>query len=84
MEHNHFRDLRPGHDRPLELLMGSTAGHGLHRVPFPICYGPEFVSRKLNLRAYAKGVVLDFSLPGKPRDNANVEALNNRFRRRVL
>ena len=44
MEHNHFRDLWPGHDRPLELLMGSTGGHGLHRVPFPMCYGTQFTT----------------------------------------
>ena len=32
------------HDRPLELLMGSTGGHGLHRAPFPMCYGPHFTT----------------------------------------
>ncbi len=32
--------------------------------------GPEFVSRDLDLWAHAKGVVLDFSRPGKPTDNA--------------
>lgn len=39
-ENAKLKELRPGHDRPLELLMGSTAGYGLHRVPFPMCYGP--------------------------------------------
>lgn len=42
--------------------------------------GPEFVSRDLDLWAYAKGVVLDFSRPGKPTDNAYIEAFNSRFR----
>ncbi|AVA25755.1 IS3 family insertion sequence transposase domain-containing protein (plasmid) [Rhizobium sp. NXC24] len=32
--------------------------------------GTEFVSRDLDLWAYAKGVILDFSRPGKPTDNA--------------
>jgi putative transposase len=32
--------------------------------------GSEFVSRELDLWAYAKGVTLDFSRPGKPTDNA--------------
>ena len=32
--------------------------------------GSEFVSRDLDLRAYRHGVVLDFSRPGKPTDNA--------------
>ena len=31
--------------------------------------GTEFVSRDLNLWAYAKGATLDFSRPGKPTDN---------------
>lgn len=32
--------------------------------------GTEFVSRDLDLWAYTNGVVLDFSRPGKPTDNA--------------
>jgi putative transposase len=32
--------------------------------------GTEFVSRDLDLWAYARGVTLDFSRPGKPTDNA--------------
>ncbi|EJZ16362.1 IS3 family transposase, partial [Rhizobium sp. Pop5] len=36
--------------------------------------GTEFVSRDLDLRAYSKGVTLDFSRPGKPTDNAFIEA----------
>ncbi|EJB08246.1 transposase [Rhizobium leguminosarum bv. trifolii WSM597] len=42
--------------------------------------GTEFVSRDLDLWAYAKGVTLDFSRPGKPTDNAFIEAFNGRFR----
>ncbi len=33
--------------------------------------GSDFVSRDLDLCAYAKGVTLDFSRPGKPTDNAS-------------
>lgn len=44
----------------------------------------EFVSRDLDLWAYAKGVTLDFSRPGKPTDNAFIEALNGRFRAECL
>ena len=40
--------------------------------------GPEFVSREVDLWAYANGVTLDFSRPGKPTDNAFIEALNAR------
>ena len=42
--------------------------------------GSEFVSRDLDLWAYANGVTLDFSRPGKPTDNAFIEAFNGRFR----
>ena len=46
--------------------------------------GSEFVSRVLDLWAYAKGVTLDFSRPGKPTDNAFIEAFNGRFRSECL
>ena len=42
--------------------------------------GTEFVSRDLDLWAYQRGVMLDFSRPGKPTDNAYIEAFNGRFR----
>jgi putative transposase len=46
--------------------------------------GSEFISRDLDLWAYAKGVTLDFSRPGKPTDNAYIEAFNGRFRAECL
>ena len=46
--------------------------------------GSEFVSRDLDLWAYVKGVTLDFSRPGKPTDNAFIEAFNGRFRAECL
>jgi putative transposase len=46
--------------------------------------GTEFVSRDLDLWAYANGVTLDFSRPGKPTDNAFIEAFNGRFRAECL
>jgi putative transposase len=42
--------------------------------------GSEFVSRDLDLWADQRGVTLDFSRPGKPTDNAFIEAFNSRFR----
>jgi putative transposase len=42
--------------------------------------GTEFVSRDLDLWAYQRGVTLDFSRPGKPTNNAFIEACNSRFR----
>jgi putative transposase len=42
------------------------------------------VSRDLDLWAYARGVTLDFSRPGKPTDNAFIEAFNGGFRAECL
>ncbi|GBR37155.1 hypothetical protein AA101099_0619 [Neoasaia chiangmaiensis NBRC 101099] len=46
--------------------------------------GTEFVSRDLDLWAYQKGVVLDFSRPGKPTDNSFIESFNGKFRTECL
>jgi putative transposase len=46
--------------------------------------GSEFVSRDLDVWAYRRGVTLDFSRPGKPTDNAFIEAFNGRFREECL
>ena len=58
------------------------------RIGYPktirVDQGTEFVSRDLDLWAYTKGVTLDFSRPGKPTDNAYIEAFNGRFRAECL
>ena len=46
--------------------------------------GPEFTSKRLDQWAYLNGVALDFSRPGKPTDNAFIEAFNGRFRQECL
>ncbi len=46
--------------------------------------GSEFISRDLDLWAFSKGLVLDFSRPGKPTDNAFIEAFNGRLRSECL
>jgi len=46
--------------------------------------GPEFISKELDLWAYARGVKLEFSRPGKPTDNAFIESFNGRFREECL
>lgn len=38
----------------------------------------------MDLWAYAKGLTLDFSRPGKPTDNAFIEAFNGWFRAECL
>ena len=46
--------------------------------------GSEFVSRDMDLWAYQRGVILDFSRPGKPTDNAYIEAFNSQLRSECL
>ena len=46
--------------------------------------GSEFVSRDLDLWAYANDVILDFSRPGKPTDNGFIEAFNSKLRAECL
>lgn len=46
--------------------------------------GPEFISKDFDRWAYWNKVELDFSRPGKPTDNAFVEAFNSRFRQECL
>jgi putative transposase len=46
--------------------------------------GSEFISRDLDLWAYQHDVVLDFSRPGKPTDNAFIESFNGSFRAECL
>jgi putative transposase len=58
------------------------------RIGYPktirVDQGTEFVSRDLDLWAYTRGVTLDFSRPGKPTDNAYIEAFNGRLRAECL
>ncbi len=46
--------------------------------------GPEFASKRLDQWAYLHQVELDFSRPGKPTDNAFIEAFNGRLREECL
>ena len=42
--------------------------------------GSEFISRDLDLWVYQCGFTLDFSRPGKPMNNAFIEAFNGRLK----
>ena len=46
--------------------------------------GPEFAGRMLDQWAHLNGVEIDFSRPGKPTDNAHIEAFNSRLRAECL
>jgi putative transposase len=46
--------------------------------------GPEFAGRLLDQWAFLNKIQLDFSRPGKPTDNAFIEAFNSRLRQECL
>jgi putative transposase len=60
---------------------GQTAGYP---KTIRVDQGSEFVSRDLDIWAYQKNVVLDFSRPGKPTDNGFIESFNGKFRSECL
>jgi putative transposase len=60
-----------------------TRDHGFPKR-IKVDNGPEFISKDLDRWAYWNHVELDFSRPGKPSDNALVEAFNSRFRQECL
>ena len=67
----------------VQTLERATRQYGLPRS-IRVDNGPEFVSKEVDLWAYANGVILDFSRPGKPTDNAFIEAFNARLRQECL
>lgn len=56
------------------------------RVPqrIQVDNGSEFISKALDKWAYERQVILDFSRPGKPTDNAFIESFNGSFRDECL
>ncbi|MCA9501083.1 MAG: transposase family protein [Nitrospira sp.] len=67
----------------VDALEQATAQYGRPKC-IRVDNGPEFVSRELDLWAYQHGIELDFPRPGKPTDNAFVEAFNGQFRLECL
>ena len=62
----------------------ATLDRACRKVGYPrtirVDNGSEFVLRDMDLWAYQRGVTLDFSRPGKPTDNAFIEAFNSKLR----
>ena len=71
-----------GH-RVVEVLMRLGEERSLPKT-IRVDNGPEFISKILDQWAYLNGVALDFSRPGKPTDNAFIEAFNGRLRQECL
>ena len=73
-------------------MSGETVGKVLSRVirderpprSITVDHGTEFTSRALEDWAYGRGVQLDFIRPGKPVENAFIEAFNGRLRDECL
>ena len=66
-----------------EVLTRVGADHGLPTT-ISVDNGSEFTSKVFDHWAYANGVRLDFSRPGKPTDNATIESFNARLRQECL
>lgn len=73
-------------------MSGRTVGEALDRAiangaaprSITVDHGTEFMSRALEDWAFARGVQLDFIRPGKPVENAFIEAFNGRLRDECL
>jgi len=74
---------RLGGQRLVEILMGVVQEKGFPKS-IRVDNGPEFTSKMLDQWAYLNSVELDFIRPGKPTDNALIEAFNGRFRHECL
>jgi putative transposase len=74
---------RLGGQKLVEILMQVVQEKGLPKT-IRVDNGPEFTSKILDQWAYLNGVELDFIRPGKPTDNALIEAFNGRFRQECL
>jgi putative transposase len=87
---NHTRECLALEPRPkmhaidvVEVLERITGSEGFPKR-IKVDNGPEFISKDLDHWAYWNHVELDFSRPGRPSDNALVEAFNSRFRQECL
>ena len=76
-------DTHLGGHRVAEVLQRLASLRALPRT-IRVDNGPEFISKALDQWAYLNGVELDFSRPGKPTDNAFIEAFNGRLREECL
>jgi putative transposase len=67
-----------------EVLRGAKTERGALPQRIRVDNGTEFTSKALDHWAYWNQIQLDFSRPGKPTDNAFIEAFNGAVRRECL
>lgn len=68
----------------VEVMERMRLNRGIVPKRIQVDNGSEFISKVLDRWAYENGVVLDFSRPGKPTDNAFIESFNGSFRDECL
>jgi putative transposase len=70
----------------MEVIAALEQARRQHGLPTTIRVdlGSQFPSKELDLWAYANGITLDFSRPGKPTDNAYVESFKATVRLECL
>jgi putative transposase len=75
-----------GHYRGADVVKTRESIGAIYRRPKRIRLdnGPEFIPKDLDLRAWTHNVILDFSRPGKPTDDAFAESFNGRVRTECL
>ena len=76
-------DTHLGGHRVVEVLQRVNQSRSLPKT-IRVDNGPEFISKVLDQWAFLNRVELDFSRPGKPTDNAFIEAFNGRLRDECL
>lgn len=64
--------------------LGRVLGDGSGPRSITVDHGTEFQSRALEDWAYRRGIQLDFIRPGKPVENAFIEAFHGRLRDKYL
>lgn len=70
-------------ERVTDVLDQISATHGLPQV-IRMDNGPEFQSKVMDAWAHKNKVIMDFTRPGKPTDNAIIESFNGKFRNECL
>jgi putative transposase len=68
-------------EQVVETMSRITAKRGASKT-IRVDNDPKFISKALDLWAYANGSKLDFSRPGKPTDSAFIESFNGSRSRR--
>jgi putative transposase len=76
-------DTSLGGARVVRVLERLVEAHGTP-AQIRLDNGPEFISKVLDAWAYAHGVDLVFSRPGKPTDNGYIESFNGKLRDECL